>query len=330
MIKKCLGCGIKMQYTNPLEAGYVSKNIKDNPKYCERCFKIIHYNKADVASLPEESIKIVKHVNSKAKYVFFLIDFLNINTKTIKKFKEIKVPKTLIISKCDIIPKSIKEKRIIEFIKKNYQIEENIIFISSAKIKNIYSIKKIMNNQNIIEAYVLGYTNAGKSTLINKIYEKETDNKSVITTSAIPNTTLDFLQLKISNDFILIDSPGFVMDITLYQNDEIELIKRVNTKKILKPITYQTKDNMYLNLEDKIIFNVKGDKNSLTFYLSNNLFLKKEYKFKHENLKNITLKVNDNTDIVIIGVGFINVKKKATIEINTINKDLIEVRPSCF
>ena len=38
---KCLGCGIKLQSINNKELGY----IKDgSSKYCERCFRIKHYN----------------------------------------------------------------------------------------------------------------------------------------------------------------------------------------------------------------------------------------------------------------------------------------------
>ena len=62
------------------------------------------------------------------QYVYFLIDFLNINSETINKFESIKVPKTLIISKLDIIPKSIKDNTIINWLKEEYSITEEIIF----------------------------------------------------------------------------------------------------------------------------------------------------------------------------------------------------------
>lgn len=326
MTKKCLGCGITLQMINNEELGY---SPKENASYCERCFKIIHYNKGTVIALPKESSNIISLVNKKALYVFFLIDFLNINSETIAKFKEINVPKTLIISKCDVIPKSIKFNNISTYLKEEYNIDDNILFISSKKSLNIGSIIKTLDKKNIKKAYILGFTNSGKSTLINTLYEKYTSNKSSITTSLIPNTTLDFISININNDLTLVDSPGFVMSNAFYHNNDINLIKKIEPKSHLNPITYQCKKLMYLNIEDKIIFKINSNNNSLTFYLSNNINIKKSFK-SDENDFNLKLDIKDDSDIVIKGLGFINVKKATTIEVNVMEPDLIEVRNSIF
>ena len=42
MIKKCLGCGVKLQDKDDTSCGYVSSMDKD---LCTRCFKIKHYIK---------------------------------------------------------------------------------------------------------------------------------------------------------------------------------------------------------------------------------------------------------------------------------------------
>ena len=71
-----------------------------------------------------------------------------------------------------------------------------------------------MDNLNIKKAYILGCTNAGKSTLINTMLASKT-----ITTSRIPNTTLDFINLYIE-DKILTDTPGFVTTTTPFITDK--------------------------------------------------------------------------------------------------------------
>lgn len=328
MTKKCLGCGITLQSVNKKGLGYCPKKIEETT-YCERCFKIIHYNKASVATLPKESTKIISIVNKKALHVFFLIDFLNINSETINKFKEINVPKTLIISKCDVIPKSIKLNNVNAYLKEEYELDSEIIFVSSTKAKNLGSIINILEKESVTTAYVLGFTNSGKSTLINALYEKYTSNKSKITTSLIPNTTLDFINVKINDKLTLIDSPGFILNNNLYKNDDIAFIKRINPKNYLKPITFQCNKLMYLNIEDKIIFKINSKNNSLTFYQSNELNIKKFFKstLKEFNLK---LDVLDNSDIVIKGLGFINVKKATLVEVIVSEPSLIEVRNSVF
>ena len=65
---------------------------------------------------------------------------------------------------------------------------------------NINKILKIMDDLSLKKAYVLGCTNAGKSTLINTML-----NNPTITTSRVPNTTLDFINLYIEDNCLYIN-----------------------------------------------------------------------------------------------------------------------------
>ena len=328
MNKKCLGCGAPIQNTNPEDLGYTPKDITE-AKYCERCYKIIHYNQKTVTNLPNINNYILKTINKKAKYVYFLIDFLNLNEETINTFQSIKVPKTLIISKLDIIPKSIKKEKIITWLNKTYQIKDNIIFQSTKK--NLYT-KYLINNlesSNIKECYIVGYTNAGKSSLINKLCSLY-NNDNILTTSEVPNTTIDFINIKLSDNITIIDSPGFTYNNYLFRNDDFTLINKINPKKFIKPITYQTVNNTSLLIENLIRI-TPNNKNSLTLYLNNNLNISRVFDHAKElNYPNITLNVADDSDLVIKSLGFINIKKACQLNIQISNKSLIEIRPSLF
>ena len=61
-----------------------------------------------------------------------------------------------------------------------------ILFISG----DLYE-QKYKNSSNV---YFVGYTNSGKSTLINKIIYNYSDISSMITTSSLPNTTIDTIE----------------------------------------------------------------------------------------------------------------------------------------
>ena len=63
MIKKCQGCGYTLQSDDSSKLGYVPKTKNKNPKLCERCFKIIHYNDAKIVTLPIEENKILKQAS---------------------------------------------------------------------------------------------------------------------------------------------------------------------------------------------------------------------------------------------------------------------------
>lgn len=331
MNKKCTGCGSVLQTKNNKEKGYIKEDKYDNSTYCERCFKIIHYNEKIVTELTNINEYIIKEVNKKAKYVYFLIDFLNINSETIDTYKKIKVPKTLIVSKLDIIPKSIKDNKIISFLKEEYSIKEEILFQSTKKNINTKRITSYLEQNNIKEAYILGYTNAGKSTLINKLSTLNDITDKQITTSLIPNTTIDFIKIRLSDNITIIDSPGFTLSSTIYKENEFDLIKKINPKSFLKPATYQLKDIASLIIEDKI--RIKSSiSNNFTFYISNDILIERVFDKNTEllNEKTLTLEIPTNSDLIIKSLGFINIKKACTLTIYSENQDLFEIRNSVF
>ena len=331
MNKKCIGCGSILQSDDRNKIGYIIKEKISDAKYCERCFKITNYNEKIIVPLKGINTYIIDEINKDDKYVFFLVDFLNINKETIDTFKQIKNNKTLVISKLDIIPRSIKQNLIINWLKEEYGITENIIFISSIKNLNTGSIENILERNNQKEAYILGYTNAGKSTLINKLCIENNITNNKITTSLIPNTTLDFIKIKLNVNLTIIDSPGFTLNQTLYNDNDFELIERINPKTFLKPITHQTKDITSIIIENKIRLTPQN-KNSLTFYTSNKINITKVFNDNNElkDNKETIYHIKDNSDIVIKGLGFINIKKECNLIVNSEYQDLIEIRKSMF
>lgn len=319
MTKKCIGCGVTLQNTETQKAGYTPKI---EGKYCMRCFRLINYHDYQSALTNKTKEDIIKTVNKAAMPCFFLLDFLNINLETITTFKQITAPKMLIISKSDFIPSNINLTNLALNIKKKYQIAENILFLSSKDNYNINKILNIMETENISVAYILGYTNAGKSTLINKLL-----NTKNLTTSIIPNTTIDFLSMQI-NDKKIIDTPGFTYQETFYNNNEFQLIENINPNKRINPKIYQTKENQDYLIENRLRIANFG-LNNIIFYMSNELKIEKIYnKSNLLDKKVLEINVPDNSDLVIKSLGFIHIKNKCNLKIYTDKPELIEVRGS--
>ena len=294
-MNRCQGCGIILQNNDVNKLGYIPKE-KINETLCERCFRLIHYNDLKIVELP--AIDILEKINKNGKYVFFLTDLLNINNEVINTFKSIKIPKTLIISKIDYLPKF-----------------------------NIQTLKNTLNANNLKSAFLVGYTNVGKSTLVNKLKEN-----NLITMSVVPNTTLDFIKINIDDEYNLIDSPGLNYQKTIYEESNHNIIKKLNPKSVLKPITYQLKNNASLVIEDIIRIENKSPKCNLTIYMSNLLNIVKVYENNKllKELNNKELIMEKDEDIVIKGLGFINVKSDSKLKIYLKNQDLIEIRQSFF
>ena len=326
MIKKCIGCGIKLQVEDKDSLGYVRKDKYEDAKYCERCYKMIHYNEAKVNALPKDQKTIIKEVEKKGYFVFFMVDLFNLNEEIINTYHKIKNQKCMILSKIDLLPHSFNLGKIVDFIKNEYKVKEDVIFLSSLKRININKIYTILDDNKTKKGFIMGYTNSGKSTLINSL-----SNLDEINTSMIPNTTLDFINIHIG-EYVLIDSPGFILEENIYEKDDNSLIRKINVKKFIKPRNYQLKTEASILIENKLRITNLGEKNSFTFYLSNLIDLKKAYE-SNDRLKEYELKtyhIKENTDIIIKGLGFINVKNECDVNIYINNHNLIEFRKSFF
>ena len=58
--------------------------------------------------------------------------------------------------------------------------------------------------------YVVGGTNVGKSTLINRLIRDYSDLEQELTTSRYPGTTLDMVNIPLDDGKYIIDTPGIV------------------------------------------------------------------------------------------------------------------------
>lgn len=312
----CYGCGIKLQSNDQNKDGYIPNNKLDKGGYCQRCFKIMNYGEQSKSNTPKTINNIINSINQDNKFVIFLVDFLSINSNLIDIFNKIKSDKLLLVSKTDLILKSIKEVHIRAFLKDYYKIDSDIKLISSTTNYGVESLTKYLLNRRVNTSYIVGLANSGKSTLINKLLDSNNSKARKVTTSYVPNTTLDFLRIKINEDLTLIDSPGFVIP-------ALDINKK--NKATLKPKTFQMKKGESIKIDDMLL---SFDNNtSITLYMDNDLLIRKFYKdYKHD----YTLLVNDNSDLIISGLGFINIKNKCNVNITNIDKEFIEVRGSVF
>ena len=314
MTKRCIGCGAVLQNTDKKKNGYTPK--LEN-KYCMRCFRLTNYNDLTETITEKDNDKIITVINNSSTFSFFLIDATNITKEAISIYQNIKTRKCLLLTKIDLLPANITVNNYINKFKNIYNIKEEVYPLSSIKKVNVSKMLKMMDNLNIKKAYILGCTNAGKSTLINTML-----NNKTITTSRIPNTTLDFINLYME-DKILTDTPGFVTTTTPFITDK-KYYKKIDYKERIKPITYQTKEKASLVLEENYRFSNFGF-NSVTTYFNNNILIKRDFKSNEDYFET---KIMANTDIVIKDLGFINVKRPCTLKISKNLENLVEFRPS--
>ncbi len=323
--KRCQGCGVILQDQNVLQEGYTT-NLEND--ICQRCFRMKNYGEYQVvAKSNDEYIDILKEVGKTKDLVLYITDLLNLE-KNIEQIRTIIPNKMiLVLNKMDVLPKSVKEEKLKAYLEgMNIHFEE-IIVISTAKNYNIdYLLKRIKYFQTSKNVYVVGHTNAGKSSLINKLIKNYSENTQELTMSPLPSTTLSTIQIDINEHLTLIDTPGLVDTGSILNHVDPKMVKKISPKAEIKPRTFQLKKNQSIVIEDLIrIDYVEGDKNSFTLFVSNDLKVKRLLNiFHNENLKDknkITYNVKYDEDLVISGLGFVKIVNKGVIDI-FIDKDV--------
>ena len=360
----CIGCGAEIQSENPNKQGYlpksvVEKSIEENNLVCKRCFRLKNYNEvSDVELGAEDFYKLIKTLSKKDGLIVKVVDIFDFSGSWIEDVIDIvgnNKDIVLVANKLDLLPKSVKQNKIKQWLFKMLKEKgikvKDILLISAIKNHGIEeaaaSIDELRNGKDV---YIIGATNVGKSTFINKLIELTTGDKNVITTSHFPGTTLGMIEIPLDRATSIYDTPGIILDYDIAHYLDAKSLKLVMPKKEIKARVFQ------LNAEQSLFFGgmarvdfVKGERQSFTLYASNlvdihrtklsnadalfekhlGTLLKPPFEdnisiFKNQVKKNF--KIDDRKiDIVISGLGWITVNSDSGCEIDIYVPEEIEV-----
>lgn len=274
---KCLGCGAYLN-DDEHQIGYVKKFDENKTKYCQRCFRLIHYGEVDNSNLNVDTIKKqIKEIDlDKSVYIFHVVDVLDLNDTVLLDFIDHQDKLMFVVNKSDCLPKRCNAQLTAEMIKKTIESfgykDPKILFTATT---NKSSIKKLFNEvervqKRKLKAIFVGCSNVGKSSLINKMCELN-DVKPQLTISPYINTTILLQKIKI-NKTEIIDTPGLPMDQNILNYVNKKDVKKLTNFKNVRPLNYYVNANQSLMLEGLGYINfLQGDKSTFTFYVSNEL-----------------------------------------------------------
>lgn len=327
MNKVCIGCGSKLQTLDKNKEGYINPKVYEKATLCERCFKIKYYGEAYVTDNPKDKTSLIKMINDSKKSVVYLVDTLTISKESLSVIDSLSNKVYLVLTKRDLLPKSVKNSKLKEYIS-NLTLIKDVFVISALKNNGVTELYNELIKNNEKSVYVIGYTSSGKSTFINKLLtlNGKSDN---ITTSSLPNTTLECINIKLNDKLTLIDTPGFVSENSSYNFIDVDIYKKLLPKSVIKPKVYTIKKDFMIILGDILrIENNSNEDVNLVFYFKNEINLNKMRSIRNELLKDkdkLDVKVSDK-DIVLEGLGYIKVVGYANLTMYTLNKKMISVR----
>ena len=252
--------------------------------------------------------------------VVYVTSLLTLNMDYVNKFKKV----LLVLTKRDVLPKSIKDNKIINYIKDRYDNIEDIIIVSAYKKFNLDVLYNKLNKYNNKNIYFVGITNSGKSSLINEMIKSYNGYDGDITTSNFPSTTLGLVSKTIGSLNIK-DTPGIVITDSIINYLDTKNIKKINSKKEIKPITFQIKGHGAILIDELIRIEYDTDVSSMTFYMANSLNIKSISlnNPRLKDLKEVSYNVDNDKDIVIEDIGFIKCTNRMKVKI--IYKDELHV-----
>lgn len=341
----CIGCGAKIQTENKDELGYtpksaLEKGIENQEVYCQRCFRLRHYNEvADVSLSDDDFLALLNEIGSADALIVNVIDIFDFSGSIIPGLHRFvgKNPILMVGNKEDLLPKSLKRSRLRDWVRQSANAQGlrpiDVVLTSAKKNHEVDNLLELINKyREGRDVYVVGVTNVGKSTLINQIIKHTTGMQDIITTSRFPGTTLDRIEIPLDDGHMLVDTPGIIHQEQMAHYLDPKSLRLASPQKEIKPKVYQLNPGQTLFFGALARFDfIAGPKQGVVVYMENNLMVHRTktekadaFYDKHAGklltppgekqmadfpkLARFEFKVEEKSDLVFAGLGWVTVK----------------------
>lgn len=347
---QCVGCGVVIQTEDPEKLGYtpvsaLEKGLEKGEVYCQRCFRLRHYNEIqDVSLTDDDFLRLLNEIGSEDALIVNVVDIFDFNGSLIPGLHRFigSNPVLLVGNKVDILPKSLKKPRLTQWMRERAHEAGlrpvDVLLTSARKPQEMQELlAKIEEYRDGRDVYIIGVTNVGKSTLINQIIKQSAGIENLITTSQFPGTTLDKIEIPLDDGHYLIDTPGIIHrhQMAHYLGDKD--LRIIAPHKEVKPKVYQLNEGQTLFLGGLARFDfIQGERASFIAYVSNDLMIHRTklsnadaFYQKHvgellqpprpdevadfPKLVRFEFSIKEKTDIVFAGLGWVTVSKPGVV-----------------
>lgn len=265
--KICKGCGELLQSLDENKKGYVpfEKLLVEGDLICKNCFRLKHYGVVpnEINDI-DQYVKIVDNAIKKSDLILAIFDITDISSSIMDEILDkIREKDSIVVfNKLDALDNYYTKAEISAYFR-NKMIENNIFPESfcfvSAKNRDglngiLHKIKDYANGKTQINVCVLGSSNVGKSSILNKLIgtDKLTTSKYSGTTKKEIKTTVKYKNMKIS----FIDTPGIIPSGRMYELlPKDKSVKLLSGKKIQKT-KVNINENQYLMFENLVYLKI--------------------------------------------------------------------------
>lgn len=233
---KCIGCGAELQTTYPNAIGYTPK---EGSSYCQRCFRLIHYDDLSLSMRKGIDPSLVLHKLETMDGLFvWVVDLFDFEAGMIQGLAKRFEGKRLILAgtKRDLLPDTLSDGKLRQFLTERFQeqgIDLKEMYLLSlkedAQLERLQT-RLLQEHGNVI---FFGRANSGKSTLINRLLHTD-----VLTSSRYPGTTIDFHAMEV-NGHLWTDTPGIEVGQSMVMDVDEKLLKQLIPSRSIRPQVFQ-------------------------------------------------------------------------------------------
>jgi hypothetical protein len=277
----CAGCGAKLQTEDAARPGYLPESaLNREPAVCQRCFRIKHYNEVtSVAVDHDDFLRLLTGIGQTKCLVVHIVDIFDFEGSLISGLQRFigANPVVLAVNKMDLLPKNVNWNKILNWVQaqtKRAGLKAADIVLCSAKGNIGFDrlVETIGRHRSGRDVYVVGATNVGKSTMINRLIQDYSDLDAELTTSRYPGTTLDAIRIPLDDGKHIVDTPGIVYPYRLTEIAPRRSLQTILPDKPLKPVVYQLNEGQTLFFGALARFDfLRGERQSFTCYAANAL-----------------------------------------------------------
>ncbi|MEJ8547490.1 ribosome biogenesis GTPase YqeH [Brevibacillus borstelensis] len=342
----CAGCGIAIQTEDQKRPGYAPASaLKRETVICQRCFRIKHYNEvAPVGMGDDDFLRILDGIGSTQSLVVMVVDIFDFHGSWLRGLPRFvgNNPILLVGNKVDLLPQNINLNRVRNWMQ--HEAKErglrpaDVVLVSAQKGLHIDELlARIGELRKGRDVYIVGVTNVGKSTLINRILHDYGSADLEITTSPFPGTTLDKIEIPLEDGRSIFDTPGIINRDQIGHMVTPQDLRKITPASRINPKVYQLNDGQTLFLGGlaRIDF-VRGSRQPFVVYVTNDIYIHRtklenadEVFQKHygemlapptgreaaEQLpafvkQSVKIRPTGTTDLVISGLGWVSLQGK--------------------
>lgn len=245
---RCSGCGIPLQTEQRDRPGYAPPAALDKrPAVCQRCFRIKHYNEASSVTVDQdEFLRLLGGIASTNSLVVHIVDLFDFEGSLISGLQRFVGSNDvlLVVNKTDLLPRVTNWNRLRNWFQRQAKLNglrvADVVLCSARRGAGFdHVVEAVGRLRRGRDVYVVGATNVGKSTLINRLISDYSDLEQELTVSRYPGTTLDAVRIPLEDGRMIIDTPGIVYESRLTEIVPRGVLSALLPDKPIKPLTFQ-------------------------------------------------------------------------------------------